>query len=69
MILNTYDLILQGHEATIEDAIDTALGIDWQEVETTEQSLKGLYYQDTINGVDIWHCPSMDYICFSPSKE
>ena len=69
MKLQVYDLILQGYEAEIELARDIAINIDWQAVQCEEESLSGLIFQETINGVDIWHCPKADYICFSPSNE
>jgi len=50
-----YDHILDGHEATEQNAYDHAMGLDWMEVETTEASYPYLNYVDTVNGVGIWY--------------
>ena len=54
--MKLYNHILQGHEATEENAYDHARGIDWQDVEKTDNpTLPYLQYIDTINGIDIWY--------------
>lgn len=55
---------LQGHEATLENAINHARGLDWQSIETTEQNLSNIDYKDTINGVDIYYCFGTDSYYF-----
>lgn len=64
-----YDLILQGHEATEENARNMALcGAALSESEVIEQYLPHLEYVDTINGVDIWYDFSAGYYCFSDAE-
>jgi len=62
-----YSHILQGHEATEENAINTALGLDWAEVEIEENGTPyGHYdYIDFINGVAIYYNFVGDYYFFS----
>ena len=55
MKANYYDFLLQGSEATEENAIDCANGLDWSEIETYEADYPYLTYVDTINGIDIWY--------------
>lgn len=52
-----YDHIIQDHEATEENAINHANGLDWQEIEVSERS-KPLHstYHSTVNGIDIYYC-------------
>ena len=64
--MKIYNHILQGHEATLENAQDHARGVDWMEVETHEQESKYLHsnYVDTINGIDIYYDYGADYYYF-----
>jgi hypothetical protein len=48
-----FDYILQGSEATEENAMDAARGLNWQEIETKEANYPNLRYVDTVNGVGI----------------
>ena len=50
-----FDYILQGSEATEENAMDVARGLDWQEIETKEANYPNLSYVDTVNGVGIYY--------------
>ena len=60
-----FDYILQGHEATEENAILAAQGLDWSEIEEEEQVLSFMRYVTTENGIDIWYCYAADYYAFS----
>ena len=64
-----YDHILQGHEATEQNAYDAARGLDWQAIETKEQSLPNLRYIDTVNGVGIYYDFAGDYYVFTDEAE
>lgn len=67
--MNYYDFILQGHEATLENAQDHARGQDWQSMDQTKQLIPYLQYKDTINGVDIWYQFGTDTFLFTDSQE
>lgn len=68
--MKVYNHILEGHEATLENAQDHARGLDWQSIETTENdSLPYLSYKDTINGVEIWECYGTGCYIFTPEEE
>ena len=60
-----FDYILQGHEATEENAILAAQGLDWSGIEEEEQVLSFMRYVTTENGIDIWYCYAADYYAFS----
>ena len=60
-----FDYILQGHEATEENAILAAQGLDWSGIEEEEQVLSFMRYVTTENGIDIWYCYGADYYAFS----
>ena len=63
-----YDLILQGEEATEENARELAMcGASLSESELLEQDIKHVRYVDTINGVDIYYDFGADYYCFTPA--
>lgn len=64
--MKTYDFILEGSEATLENAIKSAQGLDWQEIEKTENNeLPFLDYKDTVNGIEIWYVYAGDFYLFS----
>lgn len=64
--MQTYDLILQGDEATEENAINTANGLDWQEIETTEQPKpRHSRHVTSVNGIDIYYDYGADYYFFA----
>lgn len=67
--MKLYGSILQGSEATLENARNHALGFDWDSCEISEGSNKNLNYIDTLNGVDIWYNYGADYYCFSPNED
>jgi len=59
-IMITYDFILSGSEATLENAIEHAKHQDWQSIETTKNEyLPYLDFKEAINGIEIWY----DYSC------
>lgn len=63
-----FNHILQGHEATEENAIGHALGLDWQEIETHVASYPHLRYVDTKNGVGIWYNYGCDSYYFTDEE-
>jgi hypothetical protein len=67
----TFSTILQGHEATEENAVNFALGFDFSEDETEENPVKfnDYKYIDTLNGIDIYYCFGADYYFFGPEEE
>jgi hypothetical protein len=64
-----FDYTLDAHEATEENAYDAARGLDWQEIETSENDYPYLSYVDTVNGVGIWHNYGHDAYYFSDETE
>lgn len=68
--MKTYDHILQGHEATLENAISHAMGLDWQDIEQKED---GTYfigdYVDSYNGIDIHYKMIADYYYFTDTTQ
>lgn len=68
--MTTYDFILQGSEATEENAKDFAQDLDWNEVSKTENNgLPYLDYIETLNGVDIWYDYKGGYYIFSDEND
>lgn len=64
--MRTYDYILRGDEATLEDAISAAKNLDWQSIETTENDqLPYLEFKDEHNGIEIWYCYAGDFYLFT----
>ena len=64
-----FNAILESHktqEEAIDEAIDYANGIDWQEVETYNSD-RYIYsdYVDTVNGVGIYYCYGADHFWFT----
>lgn len=64
-----FDYILQGSDATEENAIDAARGLDWQEIEAEEADYPHLQYVDTVNGVGIWYNYGSDNYYFTDEVE
>ena len=60
-----YDHILQGSDATEENAYAHARGLDWMEIETSEESYPHLNYIDTVNGVGIYYNYGADSYYFT----
>ena len=60
-----FDYILQGHEATEENAIQAAQGLDWQAIETYEEHFDNLKYIDSVNGVGIYYHVPVDSYYFT----
>ena len=61
-----YDFILQGDEATEENAMCATTGIDWQEIETSEINRPYTHskYIDSNNGIDVYYDYGADYYYF-----
>jgi len=64
-----YDAILQGHEATEENARNYALGLDWQAEEQSKYTGRDHNYIDSINGIDIYYHFGADYYFFTDTEE
>lgn len=64
-----YDAILQGDDATEENAIDYARGMVWSECETTEQSIGHCQHVDTVAGVHIYYDYAADYYFFTDAED
>lgn len=64
-----FDFILQGSEATEENAYSAARGLDWQEIETQEANYPFLNYVDTVDGVGIWYNYGSDDYYFTDESE
>jgi len=63
--MKIYDIILQGSEATEQNAIDLCNGLDWSEVEVYEDRMyEYSSYFDTVNGIDIYYDYGADYYYF-----
>lgn len=63
----SFDFILQGDEATEENAIKAARGMDWSEIETSpvhDNHTRNSRYIDTLNGVEIRYEFAADYYFF-----
>ncbi len=63
-IYNCYEAILQGEEATEENALAFAMGFCFEE-EPQEQSIGYADYIDTVNGVGIYYDYAADYYFFT----
>ena len=66
---NTFDVILQGEEATEGNAYDVAQNMVWSEVGTTLDSIRCASYIDTVNGVGIYYDYAADYYFFTDETE
>jgi hypothetical protein len=64
-----FDYILQGSEATEKNAIDAAIGLDWQEVETKIDTYPHLSFVCERNGVGVWYNYGCDSYQFSDESE
>ena len=70
--MKTYDHILQGEEATEENAILHAQGLDWQEIECKEENPCPDWHYDhcnTVNGIDIYYNRKANYYFFAPNDK
>ena len=63
--MKVYSVILQGSEATEQNAIDFAQGFDFSESEVEEYNTMDKTYIDTINGIDIYYQYGADYYFFT----
>ena len=69
--MKIYNHILQGHEATEENAKDHARGLDWQGMEHKEGNPINLMHTehvDTINGIRIYYDFTADYYFFADNE-
>ena len=67
---NFFSHILQGHEATEENAREHANGYDFtQDEEPKEESYPFLNYIDTVNGVEIYYNYGADSYYFAEAEE
>ena len=66
--MKTYSVILQGSDATEENARNFALGFDFSESELEEYNGKDNSYVDTINGIDIYYQYGADYYFFTDAN-
>jgi hypothetical protein len=64
-LINTYEVILEGHEATEENARAFASGFVFSECEKKSQMLSYSRLVDTVNGIEIWYCYGADYYFFA----
>jgi len=63
--MKTFSTILQGSEATEENAYNFAQGYDFSEDETEEATIFNTSYIDTISGIMIYYNYVADYYFFS----
>lgn len=63
-----YNTILQGSEATEENAINFALSFDFSECETEEYTNDRMYI-DTFNGIDVYYQYVANYYFFAPEPQ
>lgn len=61
----TFSTILQGHEATEENAINFAQSFDFSDDQTEDIHLFNTSYFDTVNGVKIYYNYAADYYFFT----
>jgi hypothetical protein len=68
--MKVYSTILQGSEATKENAINWATGFDFSEDDTTEYNRSLLHhnYINTVNGIEIYYDFAADYYFFAESE-
>lgn len=64
-----FDHILEGEDATEKNAIDHALGLDWQSIESRPDRIAYMQYIDTINGVGIYYNYGTDSYHFKDETE
>ena len=65
----TYSTILQGSEATEENALNFAQCFDFSEDETEDTINLHRTYIDTVNGIEIYYQYGADYYFFAPQDE
>lgn len=66
---NFYDYIMPGYLGDLNTAKETCLGLDWMEIEKTENSYPYLNYMDTVNGVEIYYNYGSDDFYFAEAKQ
>ncbi len=68
-IYQAFDAILEGSEATEENAIDFARGFVWCECESSEQSIGYAQHVETIDGIGIYYDYGADYYFFTDEEK
>ena len=68
--MKIYSHILQGHEATKQNALDHAIGFDFGSCETEilRPNFQNLDFVDRANGIDIFYDIAADYYFFADSE-
>lgn len=64
MLANWYDYILQGDDATEDNARLAVMTGVLCTVDTKPQTLAYMRYVDTVHGIDIYYCYGADYYAF-----
>ena len=67
--MKTFDHILQGSEATEQNAYDHAQQFDFSESEVTEQNIKYKTYIDTVRDIEIYYDYGANYYFFAPVEQ
>jgi len=68
--MKLYDHILQGHDATEQNAINHAMQVDWAGIEITEQDKpRHSRFIDNHNGINIYYDYGADYYFFEDDAE
>ena len=65
--MTVYDIILQGHEANDDFAMEYAKGFVFSDVGLSDGSTTHSTYIDTVGSIDIWYNYGADYYFFAPS--
>jgi len=63
--MRTYQTILQGSEATIENAYNFATLYDFSKDHISDQKIAFKTFIDTVNDIDIWYDYGADYYFFA----
>ena len=64
-----FDYILQGSDATEENALNAARSLNWPEIETSEENYPHLNYVDSANGVGVYYNMGSDDYYFTDETE
>ena len=67
MQYESYDHILQGDEATEDNAIQCAKNVAWNEIETTEQNIEHARHVRRVDDIEIYYDYAADYYFFCPA--
>lgn len=69
MLYNTFDFILEGWHGGEKEAVEIAISMDWQEIETSKDNIAYGRYVATANGIDVYYDYGADYYFFCPEGE